>query len=200
MSHNFDLHCRYALLTYAQSDGLDPWEIVGMLGEIPAECIVGREEHADEGIHYHVFVDFGRKRRFRRANQFDVGGFHPNIVPSRGTPWDGFDYATKDGDVVAGGLQRPDRDEQLPKDSDRWNTIVAAESREQFWDLVRIHAPKSLCVSFPSLAKYADWRFQPRVQQYETPDGTFTPPGELGDWLSQSGIGSTEQSTRRKFS
>ena len=104
---SFSFHARYALLTYAQCGDLCPFTIVDLLSTMGAECIIGREHHQDGGIHLHVFVDFGRKYRSRRADTFDVGGFHPNISQSYGTPEKGYDYACKDGDVVAGGLDRP---------------------------------------------------------------------------------------------
>lgn len=101
---SFRFQARYALLTYAQCGDLDPWAVNDHLAELGAECIIAREVHADGGTHLHAFVDFGRKFRTQRTDVFDVGDHHPNISPSYGTPEKGFDYAIKDGDVVAGGL------------------------------------------------------------------------------------------------
>ncbi|UJO02125.1 Rep [Molossus molossus associated gemykibivirus 5] len=98
---------RYALLTYAQCGDLDPWAIVHLFTGLRAECIVGREAHQDEGIHLHVFVDFGRVFRSRRTDAFDVEGRHPNVQHVNRTPWVAYDYAIKEGDVVAGGAERP---------------------------------------------------------------------------------------------
>ena len=98
----FRFQARYALLTYAQCGDLDPFAVVNHLAELGAECIIGRENHSDGGLHLHAFVDFGRKYRTRNTRAFDVQGCHPNVSPSRGTPEEGFDYAIKDGDVVAG--------------------------------------------------------------------------------------------------
>ena len=69
---SFSFHARYALLTYAQCGDLCPFTIVDLLSTMGAECIIGREHHQDGGIHLHVFVDFGRKYRSRRADTFDV--------------------------------------------------------------------------------------------------------------------------------
>nr|QWY79444.1 MAG: replication-associated protein [Cressdnaviricota sp.] len=101
------VNSRYLLLTYAQSNGLDEWDVSNHLSTLGAECIIAREDHADGGTHLHCFVDFNRKFRSRNIRIFDVGGFHPNVSPSRGTPEKGYDYAIKDGEVVAGGLARP---------------------------------------------------------------------------------------------
>lgn len=100
MPDNFSFNARYGLFTYAQCGDLDPHDVCCHFTSLQAECIIGREHHSDGGTHLHVFADFGRKRRFRRATTFDVSGRHPNIVPSRGTPRGGYDYATKDGDIV----------------------------------------------------------------------------------------------------
>jgi len=83
---NFTFHSRYGLITYAQCDGLDPSDVCNHFTSLGAECIIAREDHADGGTHLHVFADFERKRRFRRADIFDVRGYHPNIEPSRGNP------------------------------------------------------------------------------------------------------------------
>lgn len=180
---HFDFHARYALLTYAQCGDLDPFTIVDHLAKIPAECIIGRELHNDGGIHLHVFIDLGRKRRFRRADKFDVQNRHPNIEPSRGTPWDGYDYAIKDGDIVAGGLARPESRDTIQRDGEIWSIIVAAETRDEYWELIRVLAPKSLCNSFSNLSRYADWKYASKLLRYRTPDGTFEPTNQLTAWV-----------------
>lgn len=104
---SFDFHARYGLFTYSQSGTLSEWEVLDKFVSLGAECIIAREQHADGGTHLHVFADWGKRRRFRRSDTWDVHDHHPNIVPSRGTPGTGWDYCTKDGEVVAGGLERP---------------------------------------------------------------------------------------------
>ena len=83
---HFDYHFRYALITYSQCGDLSPERVGERFQELGALLVIGRENHADGGIHLHCFVDFGRKRRFRRVTCFDVDGRHPNIEQSRGTP------------------------------------------------------------------------------------------------------------------
>ena len=108
----FRLQARYVLLTYAQCGDLDPWVVHDVITSFPAECLIGRETHADGGTHLHAFVDFGRKVDIRDPRRFDVEGFHPNIQPCGRTPQKMLDYAIKDGDVVAGGLS-PILDNQI---------------------------------------------------------------------------------------
>lgn len=169
----FDFHSRYGLFTYSQCNGLDPHDVVLHFTSLGAECIIGREDHADGGTHLHAFVDFGRKRRFRRHVFADVGLFHPNIAPSRGTPGTAYDYAIKDGDVVGGGLERPDdrttRGRADGSDGNTMGQLVAIEDEQEFWETCKRLAPGLLLRSFPSLVAYAKWRFAASVQQYSHP-------------------------------
>lgn len=184
----FDLHSRYVLLTYAQSGTLSEWDVLDHISSLTAECIIGREDHATDGTHLHVFVDFGRKRRFREPGVFDVGGRHPNIVPSRGSPGRGYDYAVKDGNVVAGGLSRPGGD-RLPAAKNIWSSIVDAESREQFLDLVRRLDPKTFVLRHRELLDYCDRYFAEDRESYVGPTGVEFELGmvpELARWRGES--------------
>ncbi|AXB22602.1 replication associated protein [Lynx canadensis faeces associated genomovirus CL1 58] len=169
---SFVANFKYALVTYSQCGDLDPWSVMELFSSLGAECIIGREHHEDGGTHLHVFVDFGRKFRSRATNVFDVDGHHPNIEPSKGTPEKGFDYAIKDGDVVCGGLGRPEPSRGgnsgvLAK----WTRITGATDKQEFWDLVHELDPKSAACSFTSLSKYADWKFAVDPPCYEHPGG-----------------------------
>ena len=190
----FAFNARYGLFTYAQCGDLSPWSVSDSFSSMGAECIVGREKHADGGTHLHVFVDFGRKFRTRKTNAFDVDGRHPNIVPSRGTPELGWDYATKDGDVVAGGLERPPS-RGVAEDGGKWTKIVAARSREEFWSLLRDLAPRDMVTSFAACKAFANNNWPEAPAEYAHPAGiTFTDGSSDGrdDWLQQAGIGSKE--------
>jgi len=187
----FDLHARYALLTYAQCGELNPNTVGNCLDEAGFKCVIGRENHADGGIHLHVFVDFGKKRRFRRPDVFDVEGRHPNISPSAGTPEKGYDYAIKDGDIVFQSLDRPGTS-GAGKSADKWARITGAVDRESFWGLVHELDPKSAACNFPSLQKYCDWKFAVVPAEYESPSGVEFFGGDVDgrdQWLLQSGIG-----------
>lgn len=189
----FQLNSRYVLLTYSQCGDLDPFEIVTLLSSLAAECIIGRERHSDEGIHLHAFVDFGRKFRTRNERFADVEGRHPNIQPFGRTPEKGWDYAIKDGDVVAGGLERPDGRE-VSSTCDTWSILCAAEGADEFWRLARELAPRALLTSFTSLRAYADWNFRPERAEYEHPTNiSFDLSGyeELNQWVESNLNGDT---------
>nr|UBQ66268.1 Rep protein [finch CRESS-DNA virus] len=188
----FYCNARYFLITYSQCGDLCEWAVLDRFAELGAECIIAREFHADLGLHLHCFIDFGRKFRSRKTDVFDVDGRHPNIKPSRGTPEKGYDYAIKDGDVVAGGLERPSRTTGSGKTVDLWSQIAGAENRAEFWELCEELDPKSLCCSFGQLQKFADWRFAEDPPVYESPTGFRFVEGDVDgrdDWLQAAGLG-----------
>lgn len=180
---SFHFRSRYALLTYAQCGDLDPWEVSNFLSTIPAECIIGREDHADGGIHLHAFVDFGERFFTSNPRRFDVDGRHPNIAPCGRTPAKMYDYAIKDGEVVAGGLERPGG-EDVAGAGNVWDRIVDAETAPEFWELVRALAPRVLLTNFNSLRGYVEWKYKPVVAEYITPPGIVFDLSEVEE-LSQ---------------
>ena len=91
---------KYGLLTYAQCGSLDPKRVAEHIEHLGGQCIIGRESHADGGLHLHAFFMFERKFRTRACRVFDVDGRHPNVVRGYGSPEKGYDYATKDGAIL----------------------------------------------------------------------------------------------------
>lgn len=179
---------KYGLLTYAQCGSLDPFQIVDMFAEHGAECIVGREHHTDRGIHLHAFFMFEHKFRSTAVDIFDVAGRHPNVLAGRSTPAKMWDYATKDGDIVGGGLERPSGVE-VSRTGSVWHDIIIAPTRAEFFTLCSRLDPKSLCCSFGSLEKYADWKYRPDPSPYITPaEITFDTSAIYGldEWVSDN--------------
>lgn len=198
---SFRFQGRYALLTYSQCGQLDPFDVVNHLSAIPAECIIGREAHSDGGTHLHAFVDFGTKYRTRDPRRFDVAGCHPNIQPCGRTPEKMFDYAIKDGDIVAGGLERPCGDGVSAAD-DTWHRILDAEDADSFWELVRTLAPRLLLTNFNSLRSYCEWHYRPTMAPYVSPSGImFDISGveELGQFVRESLSGTHRGKLKNMF-
>lgn len=161
---------RYCLLTYSQTPpDFDYENILTLLTSLGAECIISRENHEDGGIHYHAFVHFGRKFSTRRADIFDVTGRHPNIEKVGRTPWLAFDYVLKDGDVVAGGAERPEESTRGGDKQSTWAWIMEAETRDQFLDRIRSEDPRALACNYPSITKYADYAYRKTPSVYESP-------------------------------
>lgn len=184
---------RYVLLTYSQAgEGFDYWAVLDLFAQLRAECIIGRELHADEGVHYHVFVDFGRLFSSRKTDIFDVGGRHPNILPIGKTPAKAYDYACKDGDVVAGGLERPGRDTDIDPDN-FWAAATSCQSSEEFLHFCDQLAPRDFIRGFTQFRAYAGWKWDSGELPYDQPSNvTFDTSAAdgLDEWLAQSAIGS----------
>nr|QTE03291.1 MAG: replication-associated protein [Carpodacus sibiricus Genomoviridae sp.] len=128
----------------------------------------------------------GRKFRSRRPDIFDVGGKHCNITPSRGNPAGGYDYATKDGEVVAGGLERPSGG-GVSTASTPWHWVVSANSVEEFWGLARELDPNVVITNFANLQRYAAAEYV-HDDEYVHPSGFEFELGmvpELAEWREQ---------------
>lgn len=191
---SFHCNARYFLVTYAQCGDLDGWAVMDLFSSLGGECIIAREHHEAGGVHLHCFVDFGRKFRSRKADIFDVAGRHPNIEPSRGTPWAGYDYAIKDGDVICGGLGRPRAPRSKPTHNDvyQYTEITNADDPEHFWELLHHLDPRAAVLNFAAIGRYVQWRFdEPEVYQPRA-ISDFDPGFVDGRdaWLRQSRIGS----------
>nr|QUS52512.1 replication-associated protein B [Faeces associated gemycircularvirus 6] len=188
------VNSRYVLLTYAQCGDLDPWSVSNHLSALGAECIVAREIHPTTGgVHLHCFADFNRKFRSRSARIFDVDGRHPNVEPSRGTPEKGYDYAIKDGDVAAGGLERPEPRGGMSRGSHAVSNVAhLCEDTTEFLELYDEMDRGGLIAGFNNVRAYADWRFRPEPVEYASPDGAHFRSGATDgrdDWVVQSRIG-----------
>ena len=81
-----------------------------------------------------------------------------------------YDYAIKDGDVVAGGLERPTAGTKKKNDSfDLWSEIAASETAEEFWDKLQTLAPRQMLCNFNSMHGFANWKFRPQPEAYISP-------------------------------
>lgn len=172
-ANTFRLQARYVLLTYSQSGDLDGARVASHLESLGGKSVIGRENHADGGIHLHAFVDFGHQFSTRDVHIFDVDDRHPNVQRGYRTPEKMWDYATKDGDVVHEGLDRPGRNSRMGSTAshDRWQDIISAPTRGEFFERIAQSDPRTLCVSFVSITKYADEKYKPVDVPYVTQPG-----------------------------
>jgi hypothetical protein len=192
-TNGFRFNARYCLATYSQSGDLSGDDVKHVVESLEGRCVVGRENHADGGTHLHCFIDFGRKFSTRAQDFLDVAGRHPNLVCGLRTPHKMYDYATKDGDIVAEsiGMERPPGGKRDTIGS-KWGEIVASDTKDEFFRRARETAPRDLCCSFPAISKYAEWRYARPEAEYTTPSGldidisTFP---ELSEWVSESIVG-----------
>jgi len=189
----FRFTARYALLTYSQVGDLDGQHIVDLLHRLGGQLVLGRESHQDGGTHFHAFIHFDKRPNFKRADCFDVEGYHPNVSVTKGSPGSGFDYATKDGDIVHQDFERP----ATKKDTRaaQYATILNSESEEQFWENAATLEPGLVLKSFISLRAFANSKYKAPLQVYQTPEGyqfrTDHLP-ELDAWVRRHLIGHEE--------
>lgn len=181
----FRFAAKYGLLTYAQSDGLDPWRIVNLLADLGCECIVAKELHADGGTHYHAFFMHSDKLCTRNARVFDIDQYHPNILRGRKTPESMYDYATKYGDVVAGGLQRPDAIPPKTNSDDFWRCVFDAPTREETFRVAQESSVSLLGRYYFQVRAIAEAKTVQNPLHYVSPESLeweLGPYPELPDW------------------
>lgn len=184
----FYFNARYALVTYAQCGTLDEWSVSDHFSSLGAECIVAREAHADGGTHFHVFCDFGRKFRSRRADIFDVGGRHPNIKRTKKSPRAGVAYACKYGEIVAGGLDIGDvSDSLIPTTQDPGSTLLCAENQREFFDIAEEFYPWDFITKFPNFRAFAKWKWPEVGEPYASPAGFGFADGDFPDLVEYRG-------------
>uniref|UniRef100_A0A8E7G1T8 Replication-associated protein n=1 Tax=Turdus hortulorum Genomoviridae sp. TaxID=2814995 RepID=A0A8E7G1T8_9VIRU len=195
MPRAFKFTGKHVLLTYPQCGTLDPLAVVRLVESTGGRCIIGRELHSDGGIHLHCFVQWELEYTTSDQRKFDVDGCHPNLRKMYRTPKKGRAYAVKDGEIVGGDLTAEDVDDggdalsSGDSDSRRkspWADIILAESRDEFFELCARLDPRSLCVGFVGLSKYADWRYRVDRSPYCTPRGVSIEASTvpiLSDWV-----------------
>jgi len=106
--------CKYLLVTYPRADGCRVGDIIDHLRRAQLEFRLGRERHADGGVHYHALCrKLGGKRIDSVSPRFldvrcDGRVFHPNLQIVYRTPERAWDYVGKEGDVCVEDFGRED--------------------------------------------------------------------------------------------
>lgn len=98
------LQAKNFFLTYPQANNLEIEELHNFLKSLDhvGKVVVSKEEHEEEGIHFHALVGFSKKIKKRDMKYFDILGNHPNIQSARNTK-DVFNYVIKDGNFINDG-------------------------------------------------------------------------------------------------
>lgn len=103
----FRVNAVHFALTYAQADAIETKELLHahlLSLRNATKVLVGKEFHADGGIHYHCCVAFARKFDCRNERFFDFQGVHPNVEAARDL-MAYLTYCKKDGDFVNTGFE-----------------------------------------------------------------------------------------------
>jgi len=180
-SFNFDgLH---VFLTYPQCP-LPREQLRDILVERTSaeKHFVARERHEDGNYHLHVYLHFGRRRRFVGSGCFDVDGYHPNIQKPRSAR-DVIAYCSKeDTEPLANFDYRGSEPEQT------WGTLLAqAGSKREFLEAVRQRFPRDYVLSLERLLFFCEWRFGRDETEYSGRGrDSFREPSSLKDWVLQN--------------
>lgn len=187
---------QFFMLTYPTiPDGFDTAHLINVLERLGCDYRIGRELHKDGKPHVHAMLCFDEPYTDRDARRtFAVGTRVPNIRVRRTRPERGWDYVgkhagTKEGHYIIGEKgTRPGGSEDSAErpSNDSWHEIILARTREEFFDLASRLAPRQLACNFNSLTLYADWKYRPVVEPYSSPDGEWTIPDELTDWVENN--------------
>uniref|UniRef100_A0AAU6S5B6 Replication associated protein n=1 Tax=Eptesicus serotinus feces associated gemykolovirus 2 TaxID=3139977 RepID=A0AAU6S5B6_9VIRU len=182
----------YVLLTYSDCpDDFDPQLIINAVVGTGGVYRLGRELHQNGKPHFHCFVQWPEPFSHPDAGAlFYVGGRRANIKRFSANPGRRWDYVGKyaghkEGHYLIGDqCDRPggDKDDSERTQSDIWSEIINATSEEEFFEKLAALAPKQLGCNFGSLKLYADWKYRPQLQPYDSPAGGFTVPEALADW------------------
>jgi hypothetical protein len=135
---------------------------------------MGRETHKDGSDHFHVLLDFGRKRHIRDLSKFECGGKHGNVQSCRNVQAVR-DYIGKESEPVSYG-------EAIggSKSSDLRNLIHASSDSKEFIKTLVEFDPRMLICSYPSIVRFATDHFRNHCTPYKSPHTAFRPgPYEL---------------------
>jgi len=148
------------------------------------EYVVARERHDDGNYHLHVYWHFGRRRRFTRADAFDVDGYHPNIQRPRSAKHV-ITYCRKEDDapLVSDGLGDIEDAKQ-----NGWSSILEqCEGRDEFLRLAREKFPRDYVLSLERLLFFCEWKFGSQRTSYDGRNrNSFREPLPLTEWVSEN--------------
>jgi len=196
---SFKFQGKYVLLTYAQCGNLAADAVGNMLNTLNADYIIGEEQHQDGGRHLHAFGQWKKAVCYKRADKFDVNGYHPNIKTiTYGKPAFMYDYAIKDRKIVGGSCERPidkaeetrkrKREDKQKRDEELTKKIRESKSRAEAEQHFEEMLGRQYYLGYNGLKSYLDDRFTVEAPKYETPIGTTTNTEdypELGEWVKQ---------------
>lgn len=185
-SKRFRLAARSVLLTYARCT-LPAGEFLEELGKLDIEEFYAvQEQHKDGTPHFHVLVEWSKKKNIKNPRKFDIKEFHPNIeaTRSRAAAWK---YLHKAGATYVGGdLEDPT---QKKKDKDEfWRQVVDMDSKEKFLQHFKSTNPRDLILHYNNVRAFADDAFREEVEEYIPPtlQGEWQLPQPIQDWMDNN--------------
>jgi len=180
----FRLSAKTLFLTYPQCS--EDVSLEGLydfiLGKSDTICAlrVGRERHADGGLHYHVYVQSSTKFNIRDPRWGDFMGQHPNMQSAR-DPKATWDYCGKDGDTKEMG------DAPTASKKRTWSDMLEAPTKDEFMENVKTHFSRDYVLNLEKVQYFANYHYKPQIQEYTDPyNGQYVVPQVLDDWVANS--------------
>lgn len=190
-TRGFQLKAKHLLLTYSQAATIETTEslLEFLKSKLPGvSWRIGRESHADGGIHYHAFGC--RKTPPIRINSWsflDFNGIHPNILKVGRTPHHAFRYAGKDGEFIDDAAEgEPFPEEADEADKPQYSTALDCATGEEFLTYVQTHFARDFVLNYDKLQDIARRHWAPIQPTYVPRFGleTFTNvPQIMKDWV-----------------
>lgn len=209
-NQNFRIDARHLELTYSRCNATveDFTEFLNTSILKKTQChswFAAREYHQDGTPHYHVLVKFNKRQSFRDPRAFDHAGYHPRIrsvrdvhayfryitdpsKPSRDTTFSSADWMDPIARANTGGRRRtgngPDND-GLDGEGVSWRDIVDAETKVEYFELVRKYKPYDYALNLARLEFSASRLFNRKpvyVPEFKYTD--FNVPEELAEWAT----------------
>lgn len=178
-----DYHAKQFFLTYprceADKEALRDFLVLECGGE---DYIIARETHEDGAYHLHAYIRFGRPKRVRDANYFDLRSgehtYHPNIQTVR-SPAACQKYVAKDGDYIS----------NIPVGQVKLSygeIIKNSSSASEFLATLEEQYPRDVVLNLARAEAYARYKW-PVVPEQEPIEFTrFVIPDELQAWYEDN--------------
>lgn len=180
----FRFNAKKIFLTYPQCGALTKQEVSEFLTNIGCTAwVVGAETHGDGGHHVHAYGEWPNKFDTRNERTFDIAGNHPNIQPVRDRNAV-IAYCKKENDYIEniGDIGR----------HGRYADLVATESKEDFWALVKSQYPRDYVLQLDKLNQFCEHKFGTTATAYNPRFTAFRVPDELRGW-TESELGNSER-------
>ncbi|WXB20467.1 RepA [Nomiamastrel virus] len=150
---------------------------------------VAKEEHMDGNTHLHCLLMYSHRLDIKYSRQFDIHDYHPNIQAAR-SPGRIYQYITKGGDVIEGGIKPPNLEkdeEKTPKKNRGFRYIMQhASTPEEFIQGIKEVYPYEYSSRLRWFQYAADHLYPQPPQVYQPPPQQFVIPDQLKSWADEN--------------
>ena len=182
----FRCNVRNFFLTYSQAPGLSKDRIARFLTHEHTFAdklnwfVVCQESHRDQGIHFHVVVNYAVKYDCRNQRSFDIDQVHPKIEPAKDIQAS-IKYVKKDGDFLEYG--------EIPQAKRKWIDLDNAADAKEAWEIVKQTSPRDYWLNLEKLEYSINKRFRKEMPRYDRQwDHPFTISNIMQQWLDQRNV------------